>query len=304
MLHVRCLPGTKGYIIDPNSKFPPNVAFYNPSATDDYVCIRVTEFLPTEDRSDMLLSKSATKETIQIKSPYETFLKSTQNIYKGLEDVRIVNFNDKLWFTSSCTHATSSMLNELMVGYFNSERTEIEYCQYVRIGTPPIKNICPFVSNNKLHLLDIYENTITILSYHETSDIKISIESTLNLTILPKHSYGRIRGSTSPIHLHGNIWGCVVHSVILNDAPTRTTQLSYLHHWMEFDIYRSAVTYISTPFWCMHWGVEFISGCLMKQKEKDEEPKIQLYLGVRDKLPAVIETTISHLRMGREGATK
>jgi hypothetical protein len=56
------------------------------------------------------------------------------------------------------------------------------------------------------------------------------------------------------------------------------------------------VTYISTPFWCMHWGVEFVSGC-----EKLDDDRVCLYLGLRDKQPAKIETSFANLRVGKDG---
>ncbi len=294
---VRQLPGKKGYLIDPEAPSPPNLVYYNPSATHDTVCMRLTEHSVKEDLSDMLLcvKNQAPKK---VSSPYHA-LQRTYNTYKGLEDMRIVEYNHRLWFTASCTHASSNMLNELVVGYFNDTRTSVEKVQRLHVGPLPVKNICPFVVQDKLLLLDVYQGKVFEVCYDvETCAISIAYERTLTNDIV--HAYGKLRGSSSPVHLHGNTWGCVVHSIIFNDGTHKVNQLAYMHHWMEFDVARSTVTYISTPFWCMHWGVEFISGCVLEKKDESLEPVINLYLGVRDKLPAKIETTLTDLRIGRQ----
>lgn len=294
---VRQLPGTKGYLIDPDLPTPPTISHYNPSATDDIICIRLTEHSAKEDLSDMLICNTKTKSTIKVKSPYQ-LLQKTYNTYKGLEDVRIVKFRDRLWFTASCTHASSSMLNELVVGYFNTSNTQIEKVQRLYIGPPPVKNICPFVASDRLMLLDVYQQKVFEVCYQpDTKEISIAYERTLANNV--PHDYGKLRGSSNPVHLHGNTWGCVVHSIIFNNGVHKMNQLAYMHHWLEFDLHRSTVTYLSTPFWCMHWGVEFVSGCVIEKEEDSVEPAIHLYLGVRDKMPAKVKTTLHDLRIGR-----
>jgi hypothetical protein len=297
VMHVRRLVGNKGFLIDPEAGLPPNIAFYNPSATQDLICMRVTEFSPTEDRSDMLICDQRTKRTTKIESPYKQ-LCATYNIYKGLEDVRIVEYQGRIWFTASCTHASSAMLNELVVGYLNITMDHVEYCQKVFIGSLPVKNIVPFVDGEQLFVLDVLKQKIFGLCQDkDTKEITVAYERPLRMHI--QHTYGSLRGSASPLHLHGNLWGCVVHSIIFNNTPIKDIQLTYLHHWMEFDLKRGCVTYLSSPFWCMHWGVEFISGCTLEKTSNDI--KVNLYLGVRDKHPAKIETSLHHLRVSKDG---
>ncbi len=298
-MHVRRLVGTKGVLMDPQV-MTPQIAFYNPSAADDWICIRVSEFTSTEDRSDMLLCNTKTKETKRISSPYD-MLQPTMNIYKGLEDVRIVRFQGRLWFTASCTHASSAMLNELVVGYFTPALDAVEYCQKVDLGAdtrPPIKNIVPYVWKDRLWVMDVLQQKMYALE--ENAEKRILVTNAREIAFPVVHNYGRLRGSTNPVHLHGNLWGCVVHSILFNDTPIKEIQLAYMHHWMEFDMERGCVTYLSTPFWCMNWGVEFVSGCTIERREGREEC-VHLYLGLRDKQPAKVETTLVHLRVSKDG---
>lgn len=299
IMHVRRLVGTKGLLIDPQMTPPPNIAFYNPSATNDYLCIRVSEFSPTEDRSDMMICDLRTNQSKRIPSPYH-MLCPTMNIYKGLEDMRIVSFQGRVWFTASCTHASSEMLNELVVGYFDETVSQVAFCQRVKIGTPPIKNIVPVVWKEQLWVMDVLKCKMFLLRQDpNTKTMYVEQERVLKCPI--QHTYGPLRGSTNPIHLHGNTWGCVVHSVLFNNTPVKDIQLAYMHHWMELDLERGCITYISTPFWCMHWGVEFVSGLTKEYDAKTKEEKICLYLGVRDKQPAKIETTLADLRVSKDG---
>jgi hypothetical protein len=104
-----------------------------------------------------------------------------------------------------------------------------------------------------------------------------------------------MRGSTSPVYLHGNTWGFVVHDIIFNDDLRLVTRLSYIHHWVEMDMERGVVTFISTPFWCVHWGIEYISG-IRYNKETEE---LDLMLGVQDQEAVLIKTTLQDLRVGK-----
>jgi hypothetical protein len=106
----------------------------------------------------------------------------------------------------------------------------------------------------------------------------------------------KFRGSTSPVHLHGNTWGVIAHDIIFNDTPNILMRCSYVHHWIEFDIVRGAITFISRPFFVAHWGIEYISGI---QYDKNNSNPVSLYIGIDDKQPLLCKTTLAHLRVGK-----
>jgi hypothetical protein len=67
-----------------------------------------------------------------------------------------------------------------------------------------------------------------------------------------------------------------------------------LHHWLEIDVVRGVVTFVSSPFWVAHWGIEFVSGI-----ERRPDGAIRIYLGVKDQDAMICETTLYDLRVGK-----
>jgi hypothetical protein len=293
-LYVRRLPCSQGLMID-EKQIPPNTALYNPSKASKYTYIRQTEHTPAADMNSMIIHHEDTGKIVHIDSPYAKMNK-TVNLFKGLEDLRLCEYNGKIWFGATSTHVSESMNNELVIGYFNQAVTEIEYFEMVDIGSHPVKNVIPFVHQGKLLLLDIYLRKIYNLDDETDPTRKKKWKISIYKELTPAHSVSteKYRGSTGPIHLHGSIYGCVVHDIIFNDNTKLVTRLSYIHHWYEFDIDTGLVTFISTSFWVAHWGIEYISGIY---KEKDG--KIALFIGVNDKLPVKALTSLSDLRVGK-----
>lgn len=289
--YIRKLPCNVGLLVD-KEQIPKQIALYNPSKAGIYTYIRQTEYSLSGEENSVLIHNEKTDELKQIKSPWELMPK-TVNLFRGIEDLRICEFNGKLWFGGTSTHISENMNNELTIGYFDNDLTKVEKIQMVDIGSKPVKNVIPFVRNDKLYLLDSYLKKIYELKTNEETG-EWYVEIFLSLKPAKGISEENYRGSTAPIHLHGSIYGCVVHDIIFNDNKKLVTRLSYLHHWMEFDINTGLITFISTPFWIAHWGVEYVSGI-----NKNSEGKIELYLGIQDKLPMKCLTTLSNLRIGK-----
>lgn len=295
--YVRHLPGAVSHIVDEGS-VPPNHALFNPSYAAPIIYIRGTRHTALDETNFAILYNENTKEHRHVESPMDK-LAPNVNLFKGIEDLRICWFEDRLWFAGTTTHASHRMTNELIVGHFDKDLKVVERISCVDIGSLPVKNVCPFVWQHKLHLLDAYKKKIyqlyddTDTKTGEWKGFKVSTRRTLE----PAQgvSQEEFRGSTSPIHLHGNTWGCVVHDIIFNDNTRLVTRLSYIHHWMEFDIELGKITFISSPFWIARWGIEYVSG--IQQKPGTDE--ITLYVGVADRLPITIKTTLHDLRIGK-----
>lgn len=269
-----------------------DLKYFNPSSAYPYLYIRATKRDETSDidlETNHMFIYDYTTDTIrEIEIPYH-LLSPTCAVYRGIEDTRLVMFQNRLWFVASSTHISSSMQSEILIGYFNQAVDKIEYIQHLNFHTKPIKNTCPFVYQNKLCLIDTYTFNI-----YEVVDDKSTIPYTLKLmkTLKPcrKLNYYTMRGSTSPINLHGNLWGCITHEHIAN-AKTRNA-LAYISYWMEFDIECGIVTFISSPFYVTLWGIEFISG-IEYFRDKDQ---IELYLGIQDKIAVTAYTNLYKLR--------
>ena len=300
-LYIRKLPCASGLMVD-EKQIPKNTALYNPSKAGNWTYIRQTEYIPSGEINSMLIHDEKTGKVTHVDSPYDLMPK-TVNLFRGIEDLRLCEWEGRIWFGGTSTHISENMNNELVVGYFNKDLTRVEKLQMVDIGSRPVKNVIPFVYEGKLCFLDVYLRSIyqlqeaTLPKGSEapaTEEGKWTVETIKKLRPASGISEEKYRGSTSPIHLHGNIYGCVVHDIIFNDNKRLMNRLAYMHYWMEFDILTGLITFISTPFWIAHWGVEYVSGI-----ERDNEGKINLFLGIQDKLPMKAVTSLSDLRVGK-----
>lgn len=262
--------------------------YFNPSSAFPYLYVRATKKEEITEINHMFIYNYNTDIIQQIEIPYN-MLSPTCAVYQGIEDARIVFFQNRLWFLASSTHISGSMQSEMLIGYFDPEVEKIEHIQFLDLGDRPVKNICPFVYQNKIQIIDVYN-----LKIYEIDNENGMYNAKLVKVLKPCSglSLHTMRGSTSPIHLHGNIWGCVVHQHI-RKADARNA-LSYVSFWMEFDIECCIVTFLSSPFYVAYWGVEFISG-IEYYKDRDE---IELYLGVQDKIAIVAYTSLYNLRYG------
>lgn len=301
-LYIRRLPTLAcGNLVDQKS-YPPNTVLFNPSADGDFTYIRATRHSSTEEVNYAILHDTKKNVTHTIESPMN-LLKPTVNLFKGIEDLRIVVFNDRVWFTGTTTHASASMNSEMVLGHFNKDFTAVERLSAIDAGPLPVKNVCPFVYGDRLRLIDTWRRVI-----YEVEEVFIP-ES--NPPIFEKFALNKItgikvgggipdkgiRGSTSPIHLHGNTWGFVVHDMIVNDSSAQfVTRLSYYHHWVEMDMERAQVTFFSAPFWIAHWGIEYVSGIKYVDRNRG---LVELYFGVQDQTPVKCITRLCDLRIGK-----
>lgn len=292
-MHIRHLPGQKEFVLDKSILPDPNLALYNPSADGPYIYIRATKNNGVSNINSICICDKTTKRMKIMESPMH-LLRPCNNLYQGLEDLRIVVYNGILWFTATSTHASQRMNNELVFGRFDKDITQVEKIWVVDIGVFPVKNVCPFVYKGHIHVLDVYLRKLYRMDYNETDDIYVATlirDIKLSSGIPDTFKY---RGSTSAVHLHGNTWGFVVHSDIRNEETNYENSLAYFHNWVEMDIERGFITFLSTPFWCAHWGIEYISGISYDREANSQQ--VMLYEGINDNTPVCIITTLDALR--------
>jgi len=296
-LYVRHLPGQGGKLIEEGS-LPKDTVAFNPSIAYPFVYIRCIKQTQYAEENFIILYNVETSQSQTI-GGLSNILQKNVNRYQGLEDLRICNYNNRLWFTATTTHASPAMNSELVVGYFNKAHTTIEALSYIPHGKPPVKNICPFVYKSKLLLFDIYKKQLCeVIDKKTQKDITTATTSFDTVPYLPITAGANLdidnfRGSTSPIHLHGSLFGCIVHDIIFNDNTQQVTQLAYMHHWIEFDVESGKVTFVSSPFWVTTFGIEFISGMRL------DGENVELYIGVQDKAAVKYVTNLSSLRSGK-----
>lgn len=295
-LSVRKLPGQAATIID-ESSVPHNHVLLNPSYAHPILCMRATQHMPLEEQNYAIIFDTTTKNQHRVPAPM-TKLAPSVNLYTGLEDIRICRFKDRLWFSATCTHGDASMNSCLVAGYFSASLETIEHVFPIDLGSLPVKNVCPFVKDGKLFLLDVLKRAVYELEEKVADGVATYVATKrVDLKLPAGVSMEGYRGSTSPVHLHGNTWGCVVHDMIVTDS-TRSilTRLAYLHYWMEFDADSGAITFVSSPFWLAKWGVEYVSGIHYDTQTPEQ---VTLYMGVDDRVPLMFRTTLHDLRVGK-----
>lgn len=288
---IRKVPGSKGVIMD-QSKFPSGQLFYNPSVDQEgkFIYLRNTELKSTYENNHFILYHTSTQDLRKIELP-KGFLLPTHNAYRGIEDARIVLHNDQLWFTATSTHATSDMRNVIILGCLNKDATQVEHVTVLKNFHPPTKNISPFVYKDELCLLDAYD-----MKLYKVEKMDTEYVATFWKEIKSGIGNHNFRGSTSPVHLHGNTWGYVVHDVIFNDSSSMPgSKLAYQHYWIEVDMERGMITFQSSPFWLMHWGIEFVSGIRIDKNAN----MVYLYFGVKDEKPCLCTVSLHDLRCGK-----
>lgn len=272
-----------------------NLTCYNPSSSGSYISIRVQEKSKNQTEVNSIFIYNRNTRTLKRIATPSDALKPSCAFYTGIEDARIVTYDNRLWFIATSTHASDTMISEMIVGRFNKDVTGIEFAQHLDFGVKPLKNTCPFVWNGKLCLMDIYMLTVYEIVFEKGEDGSESCKPVVLKSLRPCNGVTKrmVYGSTSPVNLHGNIWGCVVHEHI-KQARDRTMSLAYISYWMEFDVDRGMVSFFSTPFIVAQWGIEFISGIEYNQ----ETEEVELYMGVADKVAVIARTKLYNLRVG------
>jgi hypothetical protein len=297
---LRYLKGVHQDLIDPKA-IPGGHVLLNPSIAGNIIYIRDIQQTRTQQINHVLLHDQEKGESNYVPLPLE-LMQPTDGLYAGLEDLRIIWYHDRLYFTATSTHASKRYQSEMFFGVFSEDLKKIERMDYIDLGKPPIKNICPFVHADKIYLVDMYKREFyeveddttlfTVKLYGKLRGIPLKIFHNIE----DNNEMG-LRGTTSPIHLHGNTYGTIVHDVIYdhNTVLHTTTKLIYLHMWVEFEMCKdgATVTFTSSPFFVQKVGIEFVSGIQYDPAEN----KISLYLGEDDKIPKVVHTNLNELRV-------
>lgn len=292
---IRKLPCELSNLLGNNPNLP-KYTYFNPSSCLPYIYIRTIEKVGTACEINHISIYNRETGTMRcIKTPPERLL-PTCGFYRGIEDARIFRYRGRLWFIATSTHVAGSYHSQMMIGRFNADVSDVEFTQFLDYGAKPMKNTCPFVHDDKILTLDTLQMCIHEIVCETQEDGTEVYKPVLYKKLAPCANlaqYG-MRGSTCPIHLHGNLWGCIVHEHI-RQAREKMMSLAYISYWIEFDIERGMVTFLSAPFVVAQWGIEFVSG-IEYNRDKDE---VELFLGVSDQVAVVAKTKLHDLRVGQ-----
>jgi tetratricopeptide (TPR) repeat protein len=194
------------------------------------------------------------------------------NWVQGIEDCRLVTFNNSLWFT--CTTSDTNPTGQRQISLCklsDSARKETRSVEKLipLIGPDPHrceKNWLPFVKDGSL---------CAIYSCHPFTIYKPDLETGACETALlyePEHDFSGLRGSAAPIEYNGG-YLMLVHETIQFEDQSRI----YLHRFLFLDK-NFIVQQVSKPFTFFHVGVEFCCSMTMDHSEKE----LVMAVGVED----------------------
>ncbi len=183
-------------------------------------------------------------------------------IIEGLEDCRIVGFDDHSWFSCSTFDTNPSGAIQITLCKMENKGTEgpVKVEKFLPlIGPDPNrheKNWLPFVKDNQLHFI-YSSDPFTIYK----PDLETGICETV-FQYTPDYDFSRFRGSASPVPFDEG-YLMLIHEVVQHPDYTRT----YLHRfvYLNDDFH---VEKVSKPFIFNHIGIEYCLSMTIDHENK------------------------------------
>lgn len=232
--------------------------------TDPNKTIRTRNFLLHYNRDLNLLSQHEIIEDLPRK-------KYAWRSVEGLEDCRLVNFNNETWFTYSANDVSPKYQIQISLAKLTENASDKSYKVeklVPLIGPDPNrceKNWLPFTLNNELHV---------IYGYDPFTIYKVDAESGKNEIAVkyePKYSFSGFRGSAAPIPFKEG-YLMMVHEIGFTDRRFYFHRFLYLNK--DFIVQKA-----SKPFTFKNKGVEF---CLAMTADHSESNLI-MAVGIEDR---------------------
>jgi len=248
------------------------------NTSDPQGIYRTRNFLVNYDQDFKLLSH---QEIIENLSRNRIF-----NWVQGMEDCRIVAFNDNSWFTctTSDTNPTGQRQISLCKLADRNWEGKIPVVKLIPLlGPDPNrceKNWLPFVKDSSLHV---------IYSCHPFTIYKPNLETGDCETVLmyePEHDFSGFRGSAGPIEYKDG-YLMLVHETVQFEDQSR----NYLHRFLYLDK-NFIVQQTSKPFIFFHRGIEFCCSMTIDHSGKN----LVLAVGVEDSQAYLYSVTLETIR--------
>lgn len=207
--------------------------------------IRTKNFLVHYDKDFNIISQDEIVENLPR-------FRKKPSMVEGLEDCRLIKFNNEFWFTCTVFDLTPEGVPQIALCKLADKASgnKIAVTKLVPLKGPDPKrcekNWLPFVKDNEFYAIYSCDPFVVFKPDFVTGECKTS------LTIEPKHDFSSFRGSAPPIEFDDG-YLMMVHEVAY------TNQRYYLHRlvYMDKDL---NVTKISKPFTFLHQGIEYTCG--------------------------------------------
>lgn len=229
--------------------------------------IRTRNFLVQYDRDFNLLSQQEIIETL----PRE---KRRDCPVQGLEDCRLFEFENSLWFTCTTRDTNPTATPQVSLCKLSAKKSasNVSIEKFIPMQGPDPsrceKNWLPFVKDGEFHLIYSYDPFVVCKpNIHDKRagwSLPIRNEEVM-------HDFSRFSGSASPIKFDQG-YLAMIHEVI--DRSERT----YIHRFVYLDAAFN-ITKVSKPFTFLHQGIEYCCG--MTQDHSGQ--KLVITVGIEDR---------------------
>lgn len=231
--------------------------------------IRTRNFLVEYDPDFQKLSQKEIVENLPR-------IKHKRRNVEGLEDCRLFEFKDSLWFTCTTMDTNPTGQPQVSLCKLEDDRTKptISVERLIPlVGPTPErceKNWLPFVLNDEFHA--IYSYDPFIIYKPNTNDPF----SWINKSVMVKNvsaplDFSRFSGSASPIKFDDG-YLMLIHEVVY------TNQRNYLHRFVYLDS-NFNIAKVSRPFIFLHQGVEYCCGIAIDHSET----QLVMSIGIEDR---------------------
>jgi len=245
----------------------------NPSICRDYLYFRMLNITDTIwDNKIVMYTKENSTSTI---------IQCNEIDMQQLEDLRIFDYRDNVWFT--CSRKNKDRLFETLLCNFNNDCTMIDKVHYCIKSDTHIKNLVPLVHEECIFLIDVHREVSYQLSDSDRDNLT---ERKIDLSLKPNNV--NLYGSTQYIQIDDSIYGGIVHDLFYVGR-----QRYYIHYWVEIDVSRWTLVFISRPFIFRTFGIEFASGL-----EKTSSGHYQILFGYQDTDSCTCFVSLQQLRFG------
>jgi glycosyltransferase involved in cell wall biosynthesis/predicted GH43/DUF377 family glycosyl hydrolase len=230
--------------------------------------VRTKNFLVEYDKN---FNKLSQKEIIEMDraSRYPTY----QARIRGLEDCRLFNFSDHLWFFCTTVDTNPHDLPQISLCRLASNSSgstiPVERFTLLKSLNPdqkrPEKNWLPFVKDNELYCMYMYDPWTIYKPNVQTGSCEEVVSSTVD------YDFSNFRGSAAPIELDDG-YLILVHEVAFNEARY------YIHRFLYMDR-DFKITKLSKPFIFQHEGIEYSCGMTIDHSGT----KLIIPIGIEDR---------------------
>ena len=171
------------------------------------------------------------------------------SLIQGIEDLRLIRWDDAWWFVACSCSFTPAGRPGLVLGRFDDAVSRVEYLVplvYARSRVEE-KNWTPFIHENRLLLIYSYDPLVIL-----EPDLDTGVCREIHRAA-PEQNFTRYRGSSAVVP-YGDRMLFTIHEV-----PVVRGQRAYLHRFVEMDR-QFRITRVSRLFNFWHLGAEYNCG--------------------------------------------